>query len=109
MIKIRRLLTLLLLVLAMGLVANAQTYTRNGNTFISSTGERVKAVDTKTKFTWKDSKGKEYPIYISPKGSCFVIKGKDKNGKDKKTYLGPKISEQICKELNVEYKSKKRK
>ncbi len=43
MIQIRRLLTLLLLVLAMGLAANAQTYTREDNTFISSTGERVKA------------------------------------------------------------------
>lgn len=107
MIQIRRLLALLLLVLAMGLAANAQTYTRSGNTFISSTGERVKAEPVKTKFTWKDSKGNEYPIYISSKGSCFVIKGKDKNGKDKKTYLGPEISQQICKELNVEYKSKK--
>lgn len=107
MIQIRRLLALLLLVLAMGLAANAQTYTRSGNTFISSTGERVKAEPTKTKFTWKDSKGNEYPVYISSKGSCFVIKGKDKNGKDKKTYLGPEISQQICKELNIEYKSKK--
>ena len=100
-----QLLTLLLLVLAMGLAANAQTYTRSGNTFISSTGERVKA--EKTKFYWKDSKGNEYPVYISSKGSCFVIKGKDKNGKDKKTYLGPEISQQICKELNIEYKGKK--
>lgn len=107
MIQIRRLLTLLLLVLAIGLAANAQTYTRSGNTFISSTGERVKAEPVKTKFTWKDSKGNEYPVYISPKGSCFVIKGKDKNGKDKKTYLGPEISSQICKELNVDYKGKK--
>lgn len=107
MIQIRRLFALLLLVLAMELVANAQTYTRSGNTFISSTGERVKAEPVKTKFTWKDSKGNEYPIYISSKGSCFVIKGKDKNGKDKKTYLGPEISQQICKELGVEYKGKK--
>ena len=87
--------------------AYSQNYTREGNTFISSTGERVKAEPIKTKFTWKDSKGKEYPVYISSKGSCFVIKGKDKNGKDKKTYLGPEISQQICKELNIEYKGKK--
>ena len=107
MIQIRRLLALMLLVLAMGLAANAQSYTREGNTFISSKGERVKAEPVKTKFTWKDSKGNEYPVYISPKGSCFVIKGKDKNGKDKKTYLGPEISQQICKELGIEYKAKK--
>ena len=94
-------------ILAFNISINAQTYTRSGNTFISSMGERIKAEPTKTKFTWKDSKGNEYPVYISSKGSCFVIKGKDKNGKDKKTYLGPEISQQICKELNVEYKGKK--
>lgn len=107
MINLRRLLTMLLILLCVGLVANAQSYTREGNTFISSTGERKSNEPIKTKFTWKDSKGNEYPIYISSKGSCFVIKGKDKNGKDKRTYLGPEISQQICKELNIEYKGKK--
>ena len=109
MIQIRRLLTLMLLVLAMGLVANAQTYTRSGNTFISSKGERVKAEPIKTKFTWKDSKGKEYPVYISSNGSCFVIKVSAKTGKEYKNYLGPEISQQICKELGIEYKGKKNK
>lgn len=97
----------MLVLLSVGLTSNAQSYTRKGNTFISSTGERVKTEPVKTKFTWQDNKGKEYPVYISPKGSCFVIKGKDKNGKDKKTYLCPEISQQICKELGVEYKGKK--
>ena len=105
MIQLRRLLTLLLLVLSMGLAANAQTYTRSGNTFVST--KTVKAEPVKTKFTWKDSKGNEYPVYISSTGSCFVIKGKDKNGKDKKTYLGPEISQQICKELGIKYINKK--
>lgn len=107
MTQIKRLLTLLLLVLAIGLAANAQTYTRSGNTFISSKGERVKAEPVKTKFTWKDSKGKEYPVYISPNGSCFIIKISAKTGKEYKNYLGPEISKQICKELNIEYKSKR--
>ena len=107
MIQIRRLLTLLLLVMAIGLAANAQTYTRSENTFISSKGERVKAKPVKTKFTWKDSKGNEYPVYISSNGSCFVIKISAKTGKEYRNYLGPEISQQICKELNVEYKGKK--
>ena len=100
-------LLIMLVLLCVGLTSNAQSYTREGNTFISSKGERVKAEPVKTKFTWKDSKGNEYPVYISSKGSCFVIKGKDKNGKDKRTYLGPEISQQICKELGIDYKSKK--
>ena len=99
----------MLVLLFIGMTTNAQdkSYTREGNTFISSTGERSKTEPVKTKFTWKDSKGTEYPIYISSRGSCFVITGKDKNGKDKRRYLGPEISQQICKELNVEYKGKK--
>lgn len=109
MIQLRRLLTLLLLVLAIGLAANAQTYTRSGNTFISSKGERVKAEPVKTKFTWKDSKGNEYPVYISSNGSCFVIKVSAKTGKEYRNYLGPEISQQICKELGIEYKGKKNK
>ena len=84
MIQIRRLFAILLLVLAIGLAANAQTYTRNGNTFTSAKAERAKAEPVKTKFTWKDSKGKEY-----------------------KNYLGPEISSQICKELNIKYNGKK--
>ena len=100
-------LLIMLVLLCVGLTSNAQSYTREGNTFISSTGEHSKAEPMKTKFTWKDSKGNEYPVYISSKGSCFVIKGKDKNGKDKKTYLGPEISQQICKELGIDYKGKK--
>ena len=107
MIQIRRLLTLLLLVLSIGLAANAQTYTRNGNTFTSAKSVKAKAEPTKTKFTWKDSKGKEYPVYISAKGSCFVIKTSSKTGKEYKNYLGPEISSQICKELGREYKAKR--
>lgn len=99
-------LLFILLLFCISFNAYSQNYTRKGNTFISSTGEH-KAEPVKTKFTWKDSKGNEYPVYISSKGSCFVIKGKDKNGKDKKTYLGPEISKQICKELNIKYNGKK--
>lgn len=86
---------------------NAQDYTRSGNTFISSKGERVKSEPTKTKFTWKDSKGKEYPVYISSNGSCFIIKVSKKTGDTYRNYLGPEISQQICKELGIEYKGKK--
>ena len=58
----------------------------------------------KTKFIWKDSKGAEYPVYINSRGSCFIIKTSTKTGTEYKNYLGPEISQQICKELNDEYK-----
>ena len=53
----------------------------------------------KTGFTWKDSKGDEYPVYIAHTGSCFVIKT-SKSGEDYRAYLGKEVSEQIRKELN---------
>ena len=58
-----------------------------------------------TPYTWKDSKGNEYPIYISASGSCYVIKTSKKTGKEYKNYLSKEVSAEICKELN--YKSKK--
>ena len=52
-----------------------------------------------TGFTWKDSKGDEYPVYIAHTGSCFVIKT-SKSGEEYRAYLGEEVSEQIRKELN---------
>ena len=54
---------------------------------------------TKTGFSWKDSKGDEYPVYIAHTGSCFVIKT-SKSGEDYRAYLGEEVSGQIRKELN---------
>ena len=54
---------------------------------------------TKTGFTWKDSKGDKYPVYIAHTGSCFVIKT-SKSGEDYRAYLGEEVSEQIRKELS---------
>ena len=102
----------LILVLAFTLAAyagaSAQNYVREGNVFSSSTGEQIKQEDIKTKFTWKDSKGKEYPIYISKSGSCYVIRVSSNTGKEYKSYLGAEISKKICDELNIEYKPRKR-
>lgn len=53
----------------------------------------------RTGFTWKDSKGDEYPVYIAHTGSCFVIKT-SKSGEDYRAYLGEEVSEQIRKELS---------
>lgn len=45
---------------------------------------------------------------MSSTGSCFVMRVSSKTGKEYKSYLGPEISQQICKELNVEYKGKRK-
>ena len=107
--ELRRVFAIVLLIMAISFVANAQSanFERQGNTFVSKSSRGSKAEPIKTKFTWKDSKGKEYPVYMSSTGSCFVMRVSSKTGKEYKSYLGPEISEQICKELGVEYKGKK--
>ena len=52
----------------------------------------------KTKFTWEDSHGNLFPVYMTSKGSCFVIRT-SKNGENYRAYLGKEVSEQICREL----------
>lgn len=103
----KKLIFILFMLLSVNLIAQQSIlltgveYSRNGNTFSSAT--KSKQSPELTPYTWKDSKGNEYPIYISPSGSCFIIK---ENGN--KQYMKKEISMQICKELNVKYKSKKK-
>lgn len=92
--------------LSMPSVASAQSVVRSGNTFTTTKVSKPKAEPTKTKFTWKDSKGVEYPIYVSASGSCFILKTSKKTGKEYRQYLGAEVSQQVCKELGIEYKSK---
>ena len=53
----------------------------------------------KTKFTWEDSHGNLFPVYMTNKGSCFVIRT-SKSGENYRSYLGKEVSEQIRKELS---------
>lgn len=97
---------LLLLLLFVGAVANGQSYTREGNTYISSTGELTVNTAIETSFKAKEKDGKLYTIYCSKRsGACF-IKKVSKNGKEYRKYLGEKISKEICKEIGVVYRSK---
>ena len=112
MIIIRRLLVLLLVTVCCGLVANAdsdKSFKCENNTY-SSTG-RVNtnsSAPISTGFQWTDNKGNSYPIYISASGSCYIIKVSAKTNKEYKQYLKPDISQDICKKLGKEYKSKRK-
>ena len=111
--KLARILLLITAVIALLFIgvatSNAQTsIQRQGNTFISSSSSSrgKKAKPERTKYTWKDAKGNEYPIFISNSGSCFVYRTSSKTGNEYKMYLGKEISAQICKEMGREYKPK---
>lgn len=105
----KQIILILILTLSMSLTSNAQNYVRSGNTFTvkSSIKSSSKSTSIKTKFTWKDSKGKTYAIQVSHNGAAFVIKTSSKTNKEYKNYLGPDISKEICKELGINYTSKK--
>lgn len=85
----------------------AQSVVKEGKTFtvVSSSN---KSDPTKTEYTWKDSKGVEYPIYIGKSGACFVIKVSKKTGKEYRQYLPKEVSAQIASELGIEYKPKEK-
>lgn len=95
--------------LTLSATISAQNYTREGNTFIPSTGERTRTDNViTTDFKVKESDGKEYVVYCSKStGACF-IKKISRNGKEYRKYLGEEVSKEVCKEINVEYKPKKK-
>ena len=94
---------ILLFAVAAFIAASAwgQNYTRNGKEFSSVKKERTSSVseDRKTGYTWKDSKGKVYDIYMSSRGACYILRKSSKTGKVYKSYLPKEVSEEIKKEV----------
>lgn len=55
----------------------------------------------KTKYTWEDKKGKTYPIYITKRGACYILRTSKKTGKEYKYYLPKDVQAQIKQELGI--------
>lgn len=81
-----------------GITGNAKVK-REGNNF--KVEQTSKASDTQTKYTWEDKDGNKYPIYITKRGACYVLRTSKKTGKEYKQYLPKEIQLQIAKELGV--------
>jgi uncharacterized protein YpmB len=94
-----------IIILILGLIFSTigvcaqSTVTRVGNTFKVEQTSSNTSNDTKTKYTYQDSKGNEYPIYITKNNSVYVIKVSKNTGKEYKYYLPKNIKEQILKEI----------
>lgn len=73
---------------------------REGNTF--KVEQTSKASDTQTKYTWEDKEGNKYPIFITKKGACYVLRTSKKTGKEYKYYLPKEIQAQIKQEIGIE-------
>lgn len=104
----KKLLIAIAIVLGMMATGYAQTkYEQNGKTFKQVQSEKAikkGAEPLATGFTWEDSKGNKYPIWISNggKGSAYIIRVSKKTGKEYKQYLGKEITADLKKQLNIE-------
>ena len=90
----------LLVALSMSVTGYADVV-RNGDTFKVEKTTSVNQ-NTQTKYTWEDKEGNKYPIYVTKKGACYVLRVSKKTGKEYKYYLPKNIQETIKKELNIQ-------
>ena len=93
-----------IIALLVALVLSVSSYAdvvRDGNTFKVENTTSVNK-DTKTKYTWEDKEGNKYPIYITKKCACYVIKISKKTDKEYKYYLPKEVHEAIRKELIIQ-------
>lgn len=105
----KKLIICISMMLAFGLVSNAQSVVKEGNTFKCVTKSSKK--DTLiTSFKFEDSKGKTYSIIINKiNGHCYVWRVSQKTGKPYPQPMKEEISIAICKELGIKYIPKKAK
>ena len=101
----RKLILIAILVIASVSASYAQNYTKDGNTYKAEKVEKS-STERETGFTWEDSKGNQYPIFMGKTGSCYIKKTSKNTGKEYKQYLGTEVSADICKQLGVPYTSK---
>lgn len=91
---------ILILAILLGSFTGYAEVKREGDTFkIEKTA--TTSTGTQTKYTWEDKEGNKYPIFITKKGACYVLRTSKKTGKEYKYYLPKDIQETIKKELNI--------
>ena len=102
----KTIITSIFLLFCIFTTVNAQNYTQKNKTFIQiKSKKKKKSSAIETKYTWQDSKGNTYPIYLSKNGKAFVKMISKKTGKEYHKYLDKEISIKLCKKYNVEYKT----
>lgn len=100
--KLFVMLALVVCAITMSAQTDSLSYTREGTNFTKvQTVQQSSDVKTIYTYTIKDT---AYPIWITKNGRCYIVRI-SKNGNEYKQYLEESISREICKELNVEYKT----
>ena len=98
----KKLVICITMMFSLGLGIQAQSVQRQGNTFTQVNNKKSTAKETKTQYTYTDSKGIVYPVYLSERGKAFIYYI-NKKGEQKRRYM-PEIGKQINPEA---YKDKK--
>ena len=84
------------LFMLISIASYSQDVIRKDNTFKVQTTQQV---EQKTDYTWEDTKGNKYPIYMSKSGACYIKKVSSKTNKEYRQYLPKEVQEEIKKEL----------
>ena len=101
----KKLIITAMMLFSLGIGIQAQSVVKSGNNFtqVSNKGGKSGGKETKTQYTYTDSKGNVYPIYLSSTGKAFIKKVSKKTGKEYKQYM-PEIGKQINPEAYKEDK-----
>ena len=83
-----------IMLLSLNVGVQAQSVQRQGNNFTQVSNKKSASKEQKTQYTYTDSKGVKYPVYLSSTGKAFVKKVSQKTGKEYKQYV-PEIGKQI--------------
>lgn len=82
---------------------------REGKSFIAqSSAKGSNGENVKTEYSYTDTDGRTYEIWLSKNGRAYIKRVSAKTNKEYKKYLGEEISRQICKELGREYNELKK-
>lgn len=92
---------ILCLLLALFCITVNAEVKREGDTFKVEQSSRTSQGE-KTKYTWEDKEGNKYPIYITKRGACYILKTSKKTSKQYKYYLPKNIQAQIKQEMGIQ-------
>lgn len=92
----KKLIIAAIMLFSLNVGVQAQSVVKSGNNFtqVSNKGVKSGGKETKTKYTYTDSKGNVYPVYLSSTGKAFIKRVSKKTGKEYKQYM-PEIGKQI--------------
>ena len=95
-INMKKLFIAAIMLFSLNMGIQAQSVQKQGNNFtqVSNKGGKSGGKETKTQYTYTDSKGVVYPVWLSSTGKAFIKRVSKKTGKEYKQYV-PEIGKQI--------------